>query len=367
MAVAIRTERLAREYKGVSALGGVDVEVQEGEWVAVMGPSGSGKSTLLNVVAGLDRPTGGRVEVLGRDLGALDGARLAEFRRDHVGIVFQQFHLIPYLTALENVMLAQYFHSMTDEAEAKGMLDGVGLGDRAHHLPSQLSGGEQQRVCIARALVNHPRLLLADEPTGNLDERNERLVMDLFRELHRKGHTLVLVTHDLDIGKLAQRRVLLNHGAVVEPHMVFESIERYSDEVLEMLWKAGQDGDKSLHHVLSEIQGITPEMVSRMQELGLLEIRGDNLLFQERGKTHAREVVRRHRLAEKLFTDVFEVSREEMKAGACQFEHILSAEMTDSICSFLKHPATCPHGNPIPTGKCCSRGGAGPLPVGGAR
>ncbi|MBI5366141.1 MAG: ATP-binding cassette domain-containing protein [Planctomycetes bacterium] len=361
MAVAIRAERLTREYGGVAALAGIDLTIEEGEWVSVMGPSGSGKSTLLNLVAGLDRATGGRIEVCGYDLTRLDGAALAEYRRDRLGMVFQQFHLIPYLSALENVMIAQYFHSATDAAEARGCLEQVGLGHRLTHLPAQLSGGEQQRVCIARALVNHPRLLLADEPTGNLDERNENAVMELFHGLHQRGHTVVMVTHDLEIGKMAQRRILLNHGAVVEPHMVMESYERYSDEILEMLYKSDGEREggelKPLHQILKEIPGSTREMVGWMEGAGMVEVREDRLSFRERGRAQAREVVRRHRLAEKLFTDVFEVSRETMQAGACQFEHILTPEMTESICSFLKHPATCPHGNPIPHGACCARAG----------
>jgi len=146
---------------------------------------------------------------------ALPSKELARFRRETVGLVFQQFHLVPYLTALENVMLAQYFHSMADEAEARAALEAVGLGERLHHLPAQLSGGEQQRVCIARALINQPRLILADEPTGNLDAANEEIVLDIFRQLHAQGHTLVVVTHDARVGRLADRLITLEHGRVV--------------------------------------------------------------------------------------------------------------------------------------------------------
>jgi putative ABC transport system ATP-binding protein len=131
--------------------------------------------------------------------------------------VFQQFHLIPYLTALENVMLAQYFHSMADEAEARAALETVGLGERLQHLPAQLSGGEQQRVCIARALINQPKIVLADEPTGNLDAANEEMVLEIFRRLHALGHTLIVVTHDPSVGGLADRLIVLEHGRVA-PH-----------------------------------------------------------------------------------------------------------------------------------------------------
>ena len=202
----------------VVALDEVTLEIGPGEWVAVMGASGSGKTTLLNLVGCLDRPTRGRVVLDGTDVGQLREGQLTELRREKVGLIFQQFHLIPYLTAVENIMLAQYFHSLADEAEAREALARVGLGDRWHHLPSQLSGGEQQRVCIARALINQPKILLADEPTGNLDEGNELVVMEIFQCLHKDGHTIVMVTHDPHIGMLADRRIELDHGRIVPVH-----------------------------------------------------------------------------------------------------------------------------------------------------
>ncbi len=211
----VRAVKLSRFYGEVRALDGVDLEVARGEWVSVMGPSGSGKTTLLNILGGLDRPTSGQLYVDGTDVTGLPRKELARFRRETVGLVFQQFHLVPYLTALENVMLAQYFHSMPDEAEARAALEAVGLGERLHHLPAQLSGGEQQRVCIARALINQPRLILADEPTGNLDAANEEIVLDIFRQLHAQGHTLVVVTHDTRVGRVADRLITLEHGRVV--------------------------------------------------------------------------------------------------------------------------------------------------------
>lgn len=207
---------LDRRYGRLAALDGVSLRVREGEWLVVMGPSGSGKTTLLNALAGLDRPTGGRIAVAGTELSGLSSRELARFRRRTVGLVFQEFHLIPYLTALENVMLAQYVHSLTDPEEARQALERVGLGERVEHLPSELSGGEKQRVCVARALINHPRLLLADEPTGNLDEANERQVLEIFRGLHRRGQTLVVATHNPEIAALADRVLRLEHGRAVE-------------------------------------------------------------------------------------------------------------------------------------------------------
>src|SRR5262249_21575387 len=169
----VALENLVKEFGALRALGGVGFNIQTGEWMALMGPSGSGKTTLINILGGLDTATSGRVVVDGQDITRLSESELVRYRAEKIGFVFQQFHLVPYLTALENVMLAQYFHSVTDEAQAVEALKRVGLGDRLEHLPTNLSGGEQQRVAIARALINQPKLILADEPTGNLDEANE--------------------------------------------------------------------------------------------------------------------------------------------------------------------------------------------------
>ncbi|MGH9703822.1 MAG: ABC transporter ATP-binding protein [Candidatus Acidiferrales bacterium] len=212
MARVVEVENLTKQYGSVRALDGVSLQVKSGEWIAIMGPSGSGKTTLINILGGLDTPTSGRAEVDGTDITDLDEKGLTRFRAEKIGFIFQQFHLVPYLSALENVMLAQYFHSTTDEPEASEALRRIGLGDRLDHLPSQLSGGEQQRVAVARALINHPKLLLADEPTGNLDEANEEIVIELFRQLHAEGHTILMVTHSASIGCLADRRIELAHG-----------------------------------------------------------------------------------------------------------------------------------------------------------
>ena len=209
---------VSREYTGhagtVRALDAASFAIVAGEWVAITGPSGSGKSTLVNLLGCLDRPTSGELKIDGADVASMSPGQLDRFRADKIGFIFQQFHLIPYLTSIENVMLAQYFHSMTDEGEARAALERVGLGARAGHLPSELSGGEQQRVCIARALINHPPILLADEPTGNLDAANQRIVIGLLEELHAQGHTIVMVTHDPEMAGLASRRIALNHGKV---------------------------------------------------------------------------------------------------------------------------------------------------------
>jgi putative ABC transport system ATP-binding protein len=216
MSPVVQAEFLSKTFASLHALEGVSFEVAAGEWIAIMGPSGSGKTTLINILGGLDRPTSGRAIVDGVDVGALNEHELTRYRAEKIGFVFQQFHLVPYLSAVENVMLAQYFHSIADEAEAARALERVGLGERLNHFPSQLSGGEQQRVALARALINHPKLILADEPTGNLDEANERLVLDLLKDLHDAGHTILLVTHSPAIGRMAHRRIELAHGRLAQ-------------------------------------------------------------------------------------------------------------------------------------------------------
>jgi len=215
MAALVQVEDISKTYAGVRALDSVSFDVRAGEWIAIMGPSGSGKTTLINILGGLDKPTSGRAMVDGVNVGTLGERELTRYRAEKVGFVFQHFYLVPYLSALENVMLAQYFHSVADEAEAAEALTRVGLGDRLDHLPSELSGGEQQRVALARALINHPKLILADEPTGNLDEANELIVLELLRELHRSGHTILLVTHSPEIGRMADRRIELAHGRLM--------------------------------------------------------------------------------------------------------------------------------------------------------
>lgn len=215
---AFELTNVSKIYPGdVRALDRVSLEVGCGEWIAVIGASGSGKTTLLNILDGLDNPDEGQVTALGRNLAGMDPDESAVFRRENIGLVFQQFHLISYLTALENVMLAQYYHSMVDRDEAVKALKAVQMEHRVGHLPSQLSGGEQQRVCIARALINDPKIILADEPTGNLDEANEQKVFETLQQLHRDGRTLLVATHDRALAALASRVIEFQHGRLVRP------------------------------------------------------------------------------------------------------------------------------------------------------
>ncbi|EHI55350.1 hypothetical protein HMPREF9333_01486 [Johnsonella ignava ATCC 51276] len=207
-------KNVSKIYGELKALDNINLKVEKGEWLAIMGPSGSGKTTMMNIIGCMDKPSLGEVILDGTDISKVSQKDLTIIRRDKIGLVFQQFHLVNYLTALENVMMSQYYHSMPDEEEAMEALEAVGLKDRAKHLPNQLSGGEQQRVCIARALINHPALLLADEPTGNLDEKNEYVVMDIFEKLHNAGSTIIVVTHDPEVGDEAERMVTLEHGRI---------------------------------------------------------------------------------------------------------------------------------------------------------
>ena len=210
----LEVKNVSKIYPGLKALDNVSLNVEQGEWVAIMGPSGSGKSTMMNIIGCMDKASEGQVMLDGVDISKESAKSLTDIRRDKIGLIFQQFHLVNYLTAVENVMVAQYYHSIPDEKEALEALDRVGLKERAKHLPSQLSGGEQQRVCVARALINHPAIVLADEPTGNLDEANENVVLDLFRQLHREGTTLIVVTHDPEVAEAAQRTIVLEHGRI---------------------------------------------------------------------------------------------------------------------------------------------------------
>ena len=212
----LRLSGVSKIYGDLHALDNVSLEIPRGQWVSIVGPSGSGKTTLMNIVGAMYTATKGTVALDGHDISDLTGDELTEIRCRTIGLVFQQFHLIGHLTALENVMVAQYYHSMPDEKEAMEALDRVGLADRATHLPRQLSGGEQQRVCVARALINYPKLVLADEPTGNLDEANEEIVLDLFAQLHKDGTTLMVVTHDALVAEQGQREIRLDHGRVVK-------------------------------------------------------------------------------------------------------------------------------------------------------
>jgi putative ABC transport system ATP-binding protein len=201
----------------VEALRGVDFSIEAGEFITIMGQSGSGKSTLLSVLGGMNHPSEGSVTMAGVRLYDLPGEKLADFRAGNLGFVFQSFHLIPYLTAVENVMLPLAIANMKGaqkSASAREALQRVGLGNKIDRLPNQLSGGEQERVAIARAIVNNPHILLADEPTGNLDSKTSDEVMSLFRELNESGQTVVMVTHNPDNCRYADRTILLRDGVV---------------------------------------------------------------------------------------------------------------------------------------------------------
>jgi putative ABC transport system ATP-binding protein len=369
----------------IRALDDFSLTVAPGEWVSIMGPSGSGKSTLVNLIGCLDRPTTGEIWLDSQNVASISAVELNRVRAEKIGFVFQQFHLIPYLTAVENVMLAQYFHSMTDEKEALEALERVGLKDRCHHVPSQLSGGEQQRVCIARALINDPKIILADEPTGNLDAKNEEIVLRLLREFHQQGRTIVMVTHDPVVARLADRRIELHHGKIAAQEVFSMADEEQFDEILEELWVLEEHGELAeVEHM--DVHGALPVSIAveKMAELGLVTstphppeahahkpfvnpchdaMRPEGIFSTDgsavvtltpRGRNRAGSIIRRHRLAERLFTDSLAMDSEsEIEQQACKFEHILSPGATDKICSFLGHPRTCPHGAPIPPGPCC--------------
>ena len=205
---------VSKIYGELKALDKINLSVEKGEWISIMGPSGSGKTTMMNIIGAMDKPSLGEVILDGEDIAKKSPKELTVIRRDKIGLIFQQFHLVNYLSALENVMMSQYYHSMPDAQEAMEALAAVGLAERAKHLPNQLSGGEQQRVCIARALINHPAILLADEPTGNLDEKNEYIVLDIFEKLHNAGSTIIVVTHDPEVGEESERMITLEHGKI---------------------------------------------------------------------------------------------------------------------------------------------------------
>jgi ABC-type lipoprotein export system ATPase subunit len=224
MPTLLDTENLKKHYQmgssTVRALDGVSLTIDQGEFVALLGTSGSGKSTLLNLIAGLDRPTDGSLRIFGRDLAQMSSAELSLHRRQNVGIIFQSFNLVPTMTARENITLAMMFAGVARaerDASAGSLLESVGLGGRQDHRPRELSGGEQQRVAIARALSNKPHLLLADEPTGNLDSHTSRDIMAILKDLNqREGKTIVMVTHDATLaGAYANRTITLLDGVVV--------------------------------------------------------------------------------------------------------------------------------------------------------
>ncbi len=220
----IRLEHIKRTYRvggqTINALNDVDLEIGEGEFVAIMGRSGSGKSTLLNMLGCMDRPDAGRYTLDQQAVSEMDDDQLSAVRNRYMGFIFQSFHLLPRLTALQNVLLPRRYHEQGEREEdvqrARALLARVQLSDRLDHKPNELSGGQRQRVAIARALINRPRVILADEPTGNLDSRTSDDIMDLLQELNRDGQTIVMVTHEPDIAEFAQRTIHMMDGKIVE-------------------------------------------------------------------------------------------------------------------------------------------------------
>jgi len=350
----IELRQITKVYAdGLKALDLLDLEIPDGEWVSVMGPSGSGKTTLLNMIGLLDRPTSGSVLIDGKDTSRFAEKEMTVFRRQKVGMIFQQFHLVSYLTALENVLLAQYFHSMVDEKQAIELMTQIGLGERLHHLPSQLSGGEQQRVCIARALINEPKVLLADEPTGNLDEANEKEIMRLLMKLHeRAGLTIVMVTHDALVGRMGDRQIELNHGRLISATYLVKQMEDDIDDALEQLWLLKEENHMDADHV-QNASILKEDTLAHLRAIRLIHTDNGSFVFTPAGESRARDIIRRHRLGECLFAQTFGLSTREASDEACQLEHIISPEVAERICTFLGHPQHCPHGHSIPPGKCC--------------
>ena len=211
------TKQVASGSETLTILHELDLQIPDGQFVSVVGPSGSGKSTMLGLIAGLDAPTSGRILIDDQSITDMNEDRLAELRGEKIGIVFQSFHLIPSLTAFENVLVPMEIAGAKDAFQhAQELIQDVDLTARAHHYPSQLSGGEQQRVAIARAFANHPSILLADEPTGNLDSKNGRHILELMLEINKKRRTtLILITHDRELAAMADRQIALRDGRVV--------------------------------------------------------------------------------------------------------------------------------------------------------
>ncbi len=226
----IELKNIARHFKMgnevVKALRGIDLEINKGEYVALMGPSGSGKSTLMNILGALDTPTSGKYKLNGKEVEKLSDKELAEIRNKEIGFVFQTFNLLPRTTALDNVALPLIYAGFSKSKRyerAKEVLKQVGLEDRMMHKPNELSGGQRQRVAVARALVNNPSIILADEPTGNLDSKTSEEIMELFNQLHKEGNTIILVTHEEDIAEHANRIIRLIDGKIISDEVKTEN------------------------------------------------------------------------------------------------------------------------------------------------
>lgn len=219
--VTIRLHEITKTYgcdeKKVTALRQISLTIEEGEFLAIMGPSGAGKTTLLTILGAMNQPTSGRLFIGNQDVYQLADRRLSDFRHEKIGFVFQQYHLVPYLTVLQNVLIPLVVSRKNVQLKEKGvnLLHSTGLSDKGWRLPDQLSGGEQARVAIARALINNPQIILADEPTGNLDSKTGNEIMELLKGLNSQGHTIIIVTHNPDVARVANRIIDLNDGALV--------------------------------------------------------------------------------------------------------------------------------------------------------
>lgn len=220
-AIAIRLRDIRKIYKmggqELAALNGINLDIKRGEFAALMGPSGSGKSTLMNILGCLDRPTVGSYELEGKEVAHLSDDELAMMRNKHIGFVFQNFNLLSRISSLENVALPLVYAGVGVSERCKRaqqVLEAVGLGDRAEHMPNELSGGQRQRVAIARALVNNPEIIMADEPTGNLDTKSTKEIMEIFQKMHGRGKTIILVTHEPEIAVCANRQLLVRDGVI---------------------------------------------------------------------------------------------------------------------------------------------------------
>jgi len=348
----LSVKEVGKRFGRVVALDGVSFDLERGEWLAVLGPSGSGKSTLLHCLAQLQDVDSGSVQLDGAEVTTLSAEDKARLRREALGIVFQQFHLLPYLTAVENVMLAQFFHSIADRREAEEALRRVGLGDRLEHLPRELSGGEQQRCCVARALINRPKLLLADEPTGSLDRASRDAVLDLFTQLHREGHAIITVTHDPAVGRRADKELLLEHGRVSGSVAAPHDAESELDLVLERIFVAEEGGGHATRELLA--RGIGRRALDACITRGHVAEDGTRFVLLPSGRERAREVVRRRRLAERLVQQALHGVEVDLAPGAdCPADRLLAHEAADATCAFLGHPRTCPHDRVIPEGPCC--------------
>jgi ABC-type sulfate/molybdate transport systems ATPase subunit len=302
--------------------------------------------------------------------------------------VFQSYHLLDSLTVYENLDIPLSYRNIKKSERDSivcDVLDRFQIVGKKDLYPNQLSGGQQQLVAIARAIVASPKIILADEPTGNLDEANEEIVLKIFRELHQAGHTILMVTHDPDIARQADRRIELAHGRLhfdTAQHgpghplacpladtadcctPVSPDDEIRFDHFLEQIWICCEEGKPANIKALQatgpagELPVLPDESaartLNRMSERHLVELQNGEAQLTRVGSQRARGVVRRHRLAERLFKDTFAVDDTEAHTQACRFEHIISPELDQRICTFLGHPKTCPHGNPIPPGDCCN-------------